>query len=132
VREIGFASAFSFKYSPRPGTKSAERIDDVPDAEKTARLRALQALLLEQQNALNRATIGRRADVLFEKPGRHPGQLTGKSPWLQAVHVDLPDGIPAESVLGRIWSVDLLGVTSNSLQGSLVAESQPKREDQAA
>ena len=132
VRETGFASAFSFKYSPRPGTKSAEGVDDVPEAEKTARLHALQALLLDQQHAFNRATLGRRVDVLFEKAGRHPGQLTGKSPWLQAVHVDLPEGVPAESVLGRIWSVDLLDVTSNSLQGRLVAESQPKREDQAA
>jgi tRNA-2-methylthio-N6-dimethylallyladenosine synthase len=132
VREIGFASAYSFKYSPRPGTKSAEGPDDVPDEDKSARLQALQALLLQQQTEFNRATIGQRVEVLFERPGRHPGQLTGKSPWQQAVHVELPAGTPPESVIGRIWLVDLLDVTSNSLQGRLVVESQPNTEDKAA
>lgn len=132
VREIGFASAYSFKYSPRPGTKSAEGPDSVPEAEKSARLHALQALLAEQQTAFNRATVGKVADVLFEKPGRHPGQLAGKSPWLQAVHIDLPAELTPEQVLGRIWSVEITGIATNSLHGRLIAETQAQPEDQAA
>lgn len=132
VREIGFASAYSFKYSPRPGTKSAEGPDSVPEAEKSARLHALQALLAAQQTAFNRATIGKVADVLFEKPGRHPGQLAGKSPWLQAVHIDLPADLRPEQVLGRIWSVEITGLATNSLHGRLIAETSSQPEDQAA
>jgi tRNA-2-methylthio-N6-dimethylallyladenosine synthase len=132
VREIGFASAYSFKYSPRPGTKSAEGPDSVPEAEKSARLHALQALLAAQQTAFNRSTVGKVADVLFEKPGRHAGQLAGKSPWLQAVHIDLPADLTPEQVLGRIWSVEITGTATNSLHGRLIAETSSQSEDQAA
>jgi tRNA-2-methylthio-N6-dimethylallyladenosine synthase len=123
VREIGFASAFSFKYSPRPGTKSAEGRDDVPEAVKTARLAALQALLHDQQTAFNAATIDRKVDVLFEKPGRHPGQVAGKSPYLQAVHVEVgPENVAG--LIGMIAEVEIVAVASNSLRGELA---QPAR-----
>ncbi|MCA3565054.1 MAG: tRNA (N6-isopentenyl adenosine(37)-C2)-methylthiotransferase MiaB [Methylocystis sp.] len=115
VREIGFAAAYSFKYSERPGTPAAERKDQVPETVKTARLAALQALILEQQTAFNAGTIGKVVDVLFEKPGRNPGQIGGKSPYLQAVHVEGP-----ASLIGHIVPVKITGIASNSLAGMLV------------
>lgn len=121
VREVGFATAYSFKYSARPGTKAAEAGDAVPEAVKTARLHALQALLLEQQNAFNAATIGRTVPVLFEKPGRHAGQVAGKSPYLQAVHVDIPKGDEISAWLGRIADVRITELRSNSLHGEIVS-----------
>ena len=78
----------SFKYSPRPGTPAADMGDQVPEAVKAERLHALQALLDRAAQAFNAATVGRSVDVLIEKPGRHPGQLVGKSPYLQAVQFD--------------------------------------------
>jgi tRNA-2-methylthio-N6-dimethylallyladenosine synthase len=120
VRDIGFAAAYSFKYSPRPGTRAADSADMVPEHEKTARLHALQALILEQQHAFNRATIGQICPVLFEKPGRHPGQVAGKSPWLQAVHVDSPHGTDAMSWIGHIADVRITELRSNSLHGVVV------------
>src|SRR4029077_18580119 len=94
VREIGFAQAFSFKYSPRPGTPAADAADQVPEPIKTERLAALQALLQQQQRAFSNSCVGRALPVLFEKPGRHPGQLVGRSPYLQSVHADVaPDRI---------------------------------------
>ena len=71
VREVGFASAFAFKYSPRPGTPAAEAGDQVPAAVKDERLARLQALLDGQRRAFNQATVGRRFGVVFDKPGRH-------------------------------------------------------------
>src|SRR5207244_9515691 len=94
VREIGFAQAFSFKYSVRPGTPAAAAEDQVPEAVKAARLAELQDLLQSQQRAFNQGCVGTVLPVLFEKPGRHPGQLVGRSPYLQAVHaVSAPDRI---------------------------------------
>ena len=86
-REIGFAQAFSFKYSARPGTPAALRPEQVPETVKAERLAELQALLADAAaRASTRACVGRTLPVLFEKPGRHPGQLVGRSPYLQAVH----------------------------------------------
>ncbi len=121
VREVGFATAYSFKYSARPGTKAAEAEDAVPEAVKTARLHALQALLMEQQNAFNTATIGKTVPVLFEKPGRHEGQIAGKSPYLQAVHVDIPSGDEISAWIGRIADVRITELRSNSLHGEIVS-----------
>ncbi len=121
VREVGFATAYSFKYSARPGTKAAEAEDMVPESVKTERLHALQALLMEQQNAFNAATIGRTVSVLFEKPGRHEGQIAGKSPYLQAVHVDIPKGDAISGWLGRIADVRITELRSNSLHGEIVS-----------
>jgi tRNA-2-methylthio-N6-dimethylallyladenosine synthase len=98
ARQVGFASSFSFKYSPRPGTPGAERDDQIDEDVKRERLAALQALLEEQRQAFNVATVGREIDVLFEKSGRHEGQIAGKSPYMQAVHVEGPtDYIGAKS-----------------------------------
>jgi tRNA-2-methylthio-N6-dimethylallyladenosine synthase len=121
VREVGFATAYSFKYSARPGTKAAEAEDAVPEAVKTARLHTLQALLMEQQNAFNAATIGRTVPVLFEKPGRYEGQIAGKSPYLQAVHVDIPSGDEISAWIGRIADVRITELRSNSLHGEIVS-----------
>ena len=111
VAEIGFAQAFSFKYSPRPGTPAAIE-KQLPEPVKAERLTALQALLREQQHAFNTASIGRVVPVLFEKPGRHPGQLVGRSPYLQPVHVDLG----AERI-GDILPVRITKAPANSLLG---------------
>jgi tRNA-2-methylthio-N6-dimethylallyladenosine synthase len=111
VAEIGFAQAYSFKYSPRPGTPaSVER--QVPEPVKDERLAALQSLLREQQKAFNDAAVGTTMPVLLEKPGRHAGQLVGRSPWSHPVHVDAePDQI------GSIVPARIVGVRSNSLTG---------------
>ncbi len=87
VREIGFVQAYSFKYSPRPGTPAAALKTQVPEDVKDARLYELQAILDAQLRAFNVACVGRSFDVLLTHPGRHPGQLVGRSPYLQAVHV---------------------------------------------
>jgi tRNA-2-methylthio-N6-dimethylallyladenosine synthase len=114
VRDIGFASAFSFKYSPRPGTPAAESCEQVADEIKSERLYALQDLLTAQQKAFNASCVGRTVDVLFEKSGRHPGQIAGKTPYLQAVQVDGPP-----SLIGQIVPVELTGVATFSLFGKL-------------
>ncbi|MCG7505513.1 tRNA (N6-isopentenyl adenosine(37)-C2)-methylthiotransferase MiaB [Mesorhizobium retamae] len=88
VREVGYASAFSFKYSPRPGTPGAEMDDHVPEQLKDERLHTLQALLVEQQQAFTASMVGRTMTTLIEKPGRQAGQKVGRSPWLQPVIVD--------------------------------------------
>jgi len=111
VAEIGFAQAYSFKYSPRPGTPAAaER--QVPEPVKAERLAVLQSLLREQQRAFNDAAVGTTMPVLFEKPGRHPGQLAGRTPWLHPVHADADP-----SQIGRIVPAHIIGVRSNSLTG---------------
>ncbi|HUZ72842.1 MAG TPA: tRNA (N6-isopentenyl adenosine(37)-C2)-methylthiotransferase MiaB [Stellaceae bacterium] len=116
VRNVGFAQAFSFKYSKRPGTPAALRDDQVPDAVRTARLAMLQALLSEQQRSFNVGMTGRMIPVLFEHRGRHRGQLAGRSPWLQPVHADAPDDL-----IGRIVPVAVLRAEPNSLAGTLAA-----------
>ncbi|MCA0424196.1 MAG: tRNA (N6-isopentenyl adenosine(37)-C2)-methylthiotransferase MiaB [Proteobacteria bacterium] len=120
VADIGFASAFSFKYSARPGTPAADMADKVPEAEASARLSALQALLTEQQKAFNAASVGRTVDVLFEKAGRHPGQIAGKSPYLQAVQVNGP-----AALVGTIAPVRLTGIATFSLFGDLINTPEP-------
>jgi tRNA-2-methylthio-N6-dimethylallyladenosine synthase len=120
VHAIRFAAAYSFKYSERPGTPAAELDTQVPEDVKTARLHALQALILDQQTAYNEASVGRIADVLFEKPGRHAGQIVGKTPHMQAVHVMGPS-----SLIGQIAAVEIIGTTANSLAGRLVRGDAP-------
>ena len=89
VREVGFASAYAFKYSPRPGhARRRRRRPGRRRQIKAARLAALQQLLDAQRQAFNRATVGRRFDVVFDKPGRHEGQLIGRTPYMQSVHAD--------------------------------------------
>ena len=114
VEDIGFASAFSFKYSPRPGTPGAELEAQVPEPVKAQRLARLQALLDAQRQAFNRGTVGRVVDVLLEKPGRHEGQLAGKSPYLQAVQL-----IAGGLRVGDVVPVRIVRAGSNSLFGEL-------------
>jgi tRNA-2-methylthio-N6-dimethylallyladenosine synthase len=114
VEAVGFAGAYSFKYSPRPGTPAADMDGQVAEAVKTDRLAALQALINRQQTAFNASCRGRSFDVLLEKPGRHAGQLVGRSPYLQPVHVIAP----AERI-GEVVRVVITGVGSNSLFGDL-------------
>ena len=87
VREVGFASAYTFSYSPRPGTPAAEISEQVPEDVARERLHALQALILQQQTAFLDGMVGQTVDVLFERAGRHAGQIAGKSPYLSAVAV---------------------------------------------
>jgi tRNA-2-methylthio-N6-dimethylallyladenosine synthase len=114
VDEIGFAGAFSFKYSPRPGTPAAERTDQIEDAVKTERLARLQSAIVRQRSAFNCRCAGQTLDVLFERPGRIPGQLVGRSPYLQAVNVMAPS-----SLIGEIAAVRITDIGSNSLFGAL-------------
>ena len=115
VSDIRFASAFSFKYSPRPGTPAADLATQVPEAVKAERLARLQELLEAHRQAFNRGTVGRTVDVLLEKPGRHPGQLAGKSPYLQAVQFE-----STRHQIGDIVPVRIVSAGSNSLFGELV------------
>ena len=114
IEEVGFASSYFFKYSARPGTPAAEMDDQVDEAVRIERLAQLQALVDAQRHAFNRATIGQTVDVLFEKPGRHAGQIGGKSPYLQAVHADGP-----AELIGSVVPVRIIDVGANSLFGSL-------------
>ena len=114
VGEVGYAGAFSFKYSPRPGTPAAERDDQVDEAVKIERLARLQAEIDRHQAAFNEACVGRTFEVLFEKPGRLPGQLVGRSPWLQPVQAMAP-----ASLVGELAAVTITRAGANSLFGEL-------------
>ncbi len=114
IREVGFAQAYSFKYSARPGTPASNMEDQVAEEAKTERLARLQALLYSQQTSFNAGCVGKIFPVLFEKPGRRAGQLVGRSPYLQAVHADAEPGL-----LGRVLNVEISGVGTNSLAGVL-------------
>ncbi len=118
VAEVGYAQAYSFKYSARPGTPAAALPGQVPEAAKDARLAELQAAIGAQALAFNRASVGRRCDVLLDRPGRRPGQLIGKSPWLQSVFVVSPG-----SRIGDMVAVDLVDAQPNSLEGAPVSMS---------
>ena len=102
VERVGFAQAYSFKYSPRPGTPGATMGDQVAEDVKIERLHRLQDLLDRQQTAFNSACVGMVMPVLFERQGRHPGQLIGRSPYLQAVHAEA--GL---SALGHVLEVEI-------------------------
>ncbi len=112
AEKVQFAQAYSFKYSARPGTPAAEHEDQIADEVKAERLARLQELLSAQQAAFNRAMVGRTADVLWEAPGRKDGQLSGRSPYLQAVHAE-----GAYSLLGRITATEIVSASQNSLHG---------------
>jgi tRNA-2-methylthio-N6-dimethylallyladenosine synthase len=114
IKTVKYGSAFSFKYSPRPGTPAAERAQ-VPEDEKNDRLQRLQALLSQQQRELQDAMVGREVSVLFEKPGRQAGQMVGKSEYLHAVHVTA-DGLNP----GDLRKVRIIDSGANSLSGVLI------------
>ncbi|GBR46307.1 tRNA 2-methylthioadenosine synthase MiaB [Acetobacter pomorum DSM 11825] len=117
VRDVGFALAYSFKYSPRPGTPAAGAGMQVPEDVKDARLQALQALLREQQDAFNATLVGKTIPVLFTSEGRKPGQIAGRSPWLQPVHVSGP-----KHLIGKELPVRIVERLTNSLSGVLEEE----------
>ncbi len=120
VRQLGYAQAYSFKYSRRPGTPAAAMAEQVAPAVADARLQQLQALLNDQQAAFNAATVaqhaGRAVPVLLERTGRHAGQLVGKTPWLQSVHVDAPG-----AALGDLIDAALVSAGPNSIAGEIIA-----------
>jgi tRNA-2-methylthio-N6-dimethylallyladenosine synthase len=116
VDEVGLASAFSFKYSPRPGTPAADMAEQVPEDIKSERLHRLQAALDRHQKAFNAGCVGRSFGVLFEKAGRYPGQVVGRSPYLQPVQVMAP-----LSIIGEIHRVTMTEASANSLFGELDA-----------
>ena len=115
VDEVGYAGAFSFKYSPRPGTPAADMADQIADEVKAERLHRLQAAIDRHQAAFNARCRGRTFDVLFEKPGRHPGQIVGRSPYLQPVQVTGPS-----TMIGDIAAVTITEISANSLFGALM------------
>jgi tRNA-2-methylthio-N6-dimethylallyladenosine synthase len=115
VRDAGFVQAFSFRYSPRPGTPAAAAARQVPDDVKADRLAALQDLLEEHARRFQASCADRVMPVLFDKPGRHPGQISGRSPYLQPVHVEGP-----ENLIGKIRPVRIVAAHLNSLTGELV------------
>jgi tRNA-2-methylthio-N6-dimethylallyladenosine synthase len=124
AKEVDFASTFFFKYSPRPGTPGADLPDQVVEEEKTERLVRLQEVVEAQRHAFNASMVGRTVDVLFEKTGRHGGQISGKTPYLQAVAVNGP-----ETLIGQVAPVEIIECRTNSLVGRLVenaAQTQPE------
>jgi tRNA-2-methylthio-N6-dimethylallyladenosine synthase len=116
IREIGFVQAFSFKYSARPGTPAAVLREQVKEDVKDARLQTLQHELTQQMRAFNAACVGRTLDVLLTGPGRHPGQLSGRSPYLQAVHVEA-----APTQIGQVLPLRIAAAMTNSLTAQLDA-----------
>ncbi|ORE95275.1 (dimethylallyl)adenosine tRNA methylthiotransferase [Stappia sp. 22II-S9-Z10] len=117
VEEVKYASAYSFKYSPRPGTPAAGREDQVPADVASERLQRLQALLTAQQKEFNLGLVGRRVPVLIEKPGRREGQVVGRSPYLQPVHIPASAG-----AVGDMVEVDITAAEGNSLFGEVAPE----------
>ena len=120
VDEIGFASAYTFKYSRRPGTPGAALGDQLAESIKTARLAALQSLLGSQQLAFNASKVGTIVPVLFAEAGRKPGQMLGKSPWLQSVYVE-----GGAEMIGNLVNVRLLAAYALSLAGEIVTNEPP-------
>ena len=140
VDEVGFAGAFSFKYSARPGTPAAESAEQVPEDVKHERLQRLQRALERQQAAFNANCLGRSFEVLFERAGRYPGQIVGRSPYLQTVQVQntqvqnaqdrsapLPGGHASGSAIaiGDLATVTITQLSANSLFGALTSEPHP-------
>jgi tRNA-2-methylthio-N6-dimethylallyladenosine synthase len=117
IGDIGYATAFSFKYSKRPGTPASTMRKQIPEEVKTARLDVLQKLLLKQQYAFDDSQIGKVLPVLFEKRARDQNQLMGRTPYLQPVHVH-----GDVSLLGQVAEVKIEKRTANSLHGALLQE----------
>ncbi|MGH6664770.1 MAG: tRNA (N6-isopentenyl adenosine(37)-C2)-methylthiotransferase MiaB [Pseudolabrys sp.] len=114
VDEVGFATAYSFMYSPRPGTPAADTDNPVPEAEKSERLQRLQAAITRHWRAFNAQFLGRSVEVLLEKPGKLPGQLVGRTPYLQAVQVMAPRGL-----IGSLIEVAITDIGTNTLFGEI-------------
>jgi tRNA-2-methylthio-N6-dimethylallyladenosine synthase len=112
IDEVGYAASFSFKYSPRPGTPAAEMTDDfVPAEVMDERLQRLQSAIARDQAAFNAGTLGKSCTVLIERKGKLPGQMLGKSPWLQSVH------LMTDAQIGDLIEVEIVRADPNSLAG---------------
>jgi tRNA-2-methylthio-N6-dimethylallyladenosine synthase len=116
LEEVGFAQAYAFKYSTRPGTPAAAMERQLPDQVKDRRLQRVLAAIDRSQTAFNSACVGRAVPVLLERPGRHPGQLVGRSPYMQAVHLSAPP-----SLCGHVAEVEIVAAGVNSLTGMLAS-----------
>ena len=116
VMQIGYAAAYSFKYSPRPGTPAADMRETVSTADMDERLARLQGLIDSQQSAFNKAAIGITVDVLFERPARNPGQIVGRTAWLQPAHV-----MASPDIIGQVLPVRIDSLERYSLKGELVS-----------
>ena len=128
VRQVTFASCYSFKYSPRPGTPGAVMGGIVPEDVKDARLQELQALLFTQQKSYNASALGKTMPVLFDRRGEKPGQLLGKTPYMQSVYVDAP-----ERLFGQTVDVEITRAFQNGITGTIVTtESTPQPEKREA
>jgi tRNA-2-methylthio-N6-dimethylallyladenosine synthase len=114
IDAVGYAQAFSFKYSPRPGTPAATMDGQVPAEVMDERLQRLQSAIARDQSAFNARSIGQRCDVLIERKGRRPGQMLGKSPWLQSVHIE------CDAAVGDMVTVDIVDSGPLSLAAVLV------------
>jgi tRNA-2-methylthio-N6-dimethylallyladenosine synthase len=119
VEEVGFAGAYSFTYSPRPGTPAAEIESQVPALESSERLQRLQAVITRHWRAFNASFVGRTVEVLLEKPGRLSGQLVGKTPYLQTVQV-----MAWPELIGSLLPVAITGTGTNTLFGTLTEPAQ--------
>ncbi|MCH2546034.1 MAG: tRNA (N6-isopentenyl adenosine(37)-C2)-methylthiotransferase MiaB [Alphaproteobacteria bacterium] len=117
VESVGYAQAYSFKYSQRPGTPAADHAAQIDEDVKSKRLQLLQGLLNRQQAAFNRATVGKTFPVLFEREGKYAGHLIGKSPYLQSVHVR-----NAKNLMGQLVEVNITEALDNSLAGEVVLD----------
>ena len=137
VKDVVYAQAYSFKYSPRPGTPAARDENQVPEDVKAERLAELQALLNTQQRQFNEATVGKTLDVLFERAGKFPGQLVGRSSYMQAVHVSLGadakqdyaearNGNENKTLLGKLVQVQIIAAGPNSLEGKSIKNPQTR------
>jgi tRNA-2-methylthio-N6-dimethylallyladenosine synthase len=120
IERVGFSSAYSFKYSTRPGTPGAALTGQIHDAVKDQRLTALQKLVVAQQTAFNETFVGKIVPVLFERTGNKPGQIMGRSPRMQSTYVTVPNTRPPESFFGRTLDVMVTGGYAGSLAGALV------------
>ncbi len=127
VETVGFAQAYSFKYSPRPGTPAAESEEQIPAAIGDERLKELQSLINRQQTDYNQRSVGTRCQVLFEKEGKFAGQMLGKNPYMQSVHVktDLP-------LIGKMAEVEIIEACDNSLAGKIISLGEQQQQGETA
>jgi tRNA-2-methylthio-N6-dimethylallyladenosine synthase len=116
VAAVNYASAYSFKYSPRPGTPAAEMSEQIAPEVMDERLQRLQDVLTRQTLSFNQASVGRRTAVLLERKGKRPGQLIGKSPWLQSMHLE------TGAAIGDVIDVQILSAGPNSVGGAHLME----------
>jgi tRNA-2-methylthio-N6-dimethylallyladenosine synthase len=123
IEEVGFAGAYFFKYSPRPGTPAADMAEQVPEDVKHERLQRLQHAVERQQRAFNADCLGRTMPVLFERTGRYAGQIVGRSPYQQTVQVPLGPGTAI--AIGETAEVTITQLSANSLFGRLASEPLP-------